>query len=221
MYKLFLSAIIILIFIASCGKKEIEKPIDMGFNYFPVEQSHFSIYYVDSIVWNDFTNSIDTFRYSVKLLIDSQYTDNEGRTSYWWKKYIKTDSTNFTFNSNYSITKTNSKVETLIENNRYVNLVFPLVIGTEWDYNSLNTNDATETICDDIDFQKTILNHTFDSCASIVYQDDINLIQELVHKEIYARNVGMIYKKQTAKNEKVTGTRGYSVEYNIKSYGKE
>jgi hypothetical protein len=217
---MFLS-ILFLSFLASCDKNEIEEPINMGFNYFPVEKSIYSIYEVDSIVWNDFTNSIDTFSYSVKLLIDSQFVDNAGRTSYWWKKYVKTDSTNFNFVSNYTIVKTNSRVETSVENIREINLIFPLYTGARWNSNSLNSNNATDAICDDIDFQKTILNTTYDSCASIVYQDDVSLVQEFVHKAVFSRDVGMIYKMQIDKILKTTGLRGYYVEYKLSSYGKE
>jgi len=220
MYKSIISIISVLIFLISCDKKETEEPINMGYNYFPVEQSIYSIYEVDSIVWDDFNNSIDTFSYTVKLLIDKQFTDNAGRTSYWWKKYIKTDTTNFIFSSNYSITKTSSRVETSVENIKEINLIFPLYAGARWNSNSLNSDKATDAICDEIDFQKTILSNTYDSCASVVYQDDITLTQEFVHKEIFARNIGMIYKKQIHKEEK-TGTRGYFVEYKLSSYGKE
>ena len=221
MYKWILFGIIIISFLTSCGKKETEEPVNMGYNYFPVEKSLYSIYEVDSIVWDDFNNSIDTFSYSVKLLVDSQFTDNAGRTSYWWKKYVKTDSTNFEFVSNYTITKTNSRVETLVENIREINLIFPLNAGANWDSNSLNSDDATDAICDEVDVQKVILNNAYDSCASIVYQEDINLVREIVHNAIFARNVGMIYEKKIFKVEKTTGLRGYLTEYKLISYGKE
>jgi len=221
MYKWILFGIIIISFLTSCGKKETEEPVNMGYNYFPVEKSLYSIYEVDSIVWDDFNNSIDTFSYSVKLLVDSQFTDNAGRISYWWKKYVKTDSTNFEFASNYTITKTNSRVESLVENIREISIIFPLSAGSKWNSNSLNSNKKTDAICDEIDFQKTILNHSYDSCASIVYQEDINLVQESVHKAVFARNVGIIYEKRLHKVQKTTGIRGYSTEYKIISYGKE
>jgi len=221
MNKSIISIISVLIFLISCDKNETEEPIDMGYNFFPVEQSIYSIYEVDSIVWDDFNNSIDTFSYTVKLLVDSQFTDNAGRTSYWWKKYSKTDTTNFSFSSNYSITKTSSRVETLVENIREINLIFPLYTGARWNSNSLNSNEATDAICDEIDFQKTILNNTYDSCASVVYQDDVSLSDEFVHKATFARNVGIIYEKRIQKVLKITGMRGYIVEYKLSSYGKE
>jgi len=221
MYKSIIFMFLVLLFLISCDKKETEAPIDMGYNYFPVEQSIYSIYEVDSIVWDDFNNSIDTFSYSVKLLIDSQFVDNAGRTSYWWKKYAKTDSTNYTFSSNYSITKTSNRVETSVENINEINLIFPLYAGARWNSNSLNSNTATDAICDDIDFQKTMLNNTYDSCASIVYLDDVNLAREFVHKAVFARNIGMIYEKRIHKEVKITGLRGYFTEYKIISYGKE
>ena len=221
MYKLIFITAFILGILSSCGKKETEEPINMGYNFFPIERGVYNTYEVDSIVWNDFTNSIDTFSFNIKLIVDSQFIDNAGRTSYWWKKYVKTDTTNFTFANNYTITKTDNRTETVIENIRYINLIFPMYAGAKWNSNSLNSDDATDAICDDIDFQQNILNHMYDSCASIIYKEEIDLVNELVHKEVYARNVGMIYKKQIHKVELISGLRGYSVEYKLSDYGKE
>ncbi len=221
MYRLVFLIVVTLVFLFSCGEKETEEPVDMGYNYFPVESSNYQIYKVDSIVWDDFNQSIDTFSLTVKLLIDSHFVDNAGRTSYWLKKYAKTNASDFTFLSNYSITKTSSRVETSIENIKEINLIFPLYAGAKWNSNSLNNNKATETICDDIDFQRTILTNTYDSCASIVYEDDVNLAREFVHKAIFARNVGMIYEKRIHKEVKITGMRGYHLEYKLMEYGKE
>jgi hypothetical protein len=193
----------------------------MGYNFFPIEKSNYSIYKVDSIVWNDYNTTVDTFSFEVKLRIDSAFTDNSGKQSHRWKKYVKTDSNQWVFNNNYTLTNSSQKVETVQENMRYIKLVFPVVAGTVWNSNALNTDVETSAIYSDVDYSTSILNINYDSCALVIYEEEVNLIQEFIHQEIYSRNIGMIYKKQVHKENKTTGLQGYFVEYKLKEYGKE
>jgi len=220
MNKLSYILIAIVIFLASCGKDEIEEPVDMAYDYFPVETGNYSIYKVDSIVWDDFNNTIDTFSFEVKLLVDEEFTDNAGRKSYWWKKSIKDDKGDFIFNNNYTITKTTDRLETVVENIRSLMLIFPFSAGSTWDFNALNSDEEKQAICTDFDYKTNILNKTYEKCASIQYVDDVNLIQEFEHEEIFARNIGMIYKKQVHKEQKTNGWRGYYLEYKLLENGK-
>ncbi len=210
---------LILLGFFSC-KKETGDPINMGFDFFPLEQSNYSIYQVDSIVWDDFNATLDTFHSEVKLLVDSAFIDNEGNPSYRWKKYVATDTMPFTFVANYTITKTNQNLETVEENMRYTKLIFPVIAGASWDYNAKNTGNAKSSQYSDVDYSTTILNHTYDSCALATYEEEVNLIQEFVHYAIYARNVGMVYSKEVHKQKLSTGLSGYSVIYQLKEYGK-
>jgi hypothetical protein len=220
MNKIAYIILLIVITLFSCGKNETEEPIDMGSNYFPVDVGIYSIYKVDSIVWDDFNSTIDTFSFITKLIIDEEFLDNAGRKANWWKKYVKNDSTEYKFISNYTITKTSQRLETVIENIRSIKLIFPFSAGSTWNSNALNNEEEKEAICTDFDYKTSILNKTYEKCASIQYFDEVNLIQEFVYEEIFARNIGMIYKKQIHKELKTNGWRGYFVEYKLIENGK-
>jgi len=72
----------------------------------------------------------------------------------------------------------------------------------------------------DVDYETSILNHQYDSCATVTYEDEVNLVQEFFYEEIYARNVGMIYSKHINKNDQsTTGLIGYSVVYQLIEHG--
>lgn len=215
--KGILILITIIAFAYSC-KKSDQETVNMGYNYFPLETNNYSIYQVDSIVWDDYNSSIDTFSYQVKLLVDSQYYDNENRLSYRWKKFTKTDTTQWAFNTNYSLTITNDRLESVQENMRYIKLIFPVVAGSSWDYNSLNIDPESDSQYSDVDYETSVLNNQYDSCATVTYEDEINLIQEFVFEEKYARNVGMIYSKHINKKKLTTGLQGYSVIYQLIEY---
>jgi hypothetical protein len=218
--KGFILLIALLAFAYSCKKSE-QETINMGYNYFPLETNNYSVYQVDSIVWDDYNSTIDTFNYQVKLLIDSQYYDNENRLSYRWKKFTKTDTTQWAFNTNYSLTITNERLESVQENMRYIKLIFPVIAGSNWDYNSLNIDDAADSQYSDVDYESTILGIKNDSCLTVTYNEEVDLIQEVIYEEKYARNVGLFYSRHTNKRKLTTGLQGYSVVYQLLEYGKE
>ena len=54
------------IFIFSCKKDKDIVVVDLGYNYFPDKKVTFVIYQVDSLFYNDFTSTIDTFQFQIK-----------------------------------------------------------------------------------------------------------------------------------------------------------
>jgi len=218
--KFYLLILLIIAFVFSC-KKETEEPIEMGYEYFPTEIGFYQIYEVDSVVWDDNNNSMYSFNYFVKLKIVDAFIDNTNNEAYRWRKSVKTDTTNWKFSNNYTLTKTSSSLESVIENNRFINLIFPVRAGGLWDYNAKNNNKAANSIYTDVAYSETIINNTFDECAKAQYEEEINLIQEFANYEIFAKNVGMIKRKHIHKETKINGVSGYNVEYNIIEYGNE
>ena len=205
--------------ITSCKKDVNLPPPNLGENYFPIVMGSWSIYKVDSISWNDFFTpvKIDTFSYYIKLKIDSQFIDNEGRETYVWRKYYKTDSTSWELTKNYTINKLSDRVETYEENMRVVKLAFPVKNTTTWDMNAFNTFDPTSSYYEDYDIPKTINFITYDSCAIVIHKDQETLIDKNYYKEIYARNIGLLHKYVVEVEKEVNGQwkRGYFYTYNI------
>lgn len=212
-------------FSISCKKDTALAPPQLGENYFPIIKGSWISYKVDSITWNDFYTpiKIDTFSYFIKLKIDTQFIDNENRETYVWRKYYKTDSTNWELTKNYSINKMAERVETLEENMRYVKLAFPVKNSTQWDMNAFNTLDATSSYYDEYDVPKTINFETYDSCVVVIHKDDETLISKDYFKEIYAKDIGLLHKNVIEIEKEVSGTwkRGYSYSYTIIDKGIE
>ena len=221
MNKVFsLMGILLLLAIFSC-KEETEEAVDMGYDYFPVAIGFYQIYKVDSIVYDDFSDKIDTFNYEVKMIVEEQINNDDNLRKFRWKKYTKTDTTDWKFSNNYAIDFNISNLQTVVEDTRYMNLVFPVSVGNSWNYNAMNTNDKLSSLYTDIEFDKIVLGENYTNCVEIVYQDEVNLIQEFVHTQTYSKNVGMIHRKDVYIEEKSTGTKGYDLEYQLMEYGQE
>lgn len=208
--------------LASCTK-EVEEPQDMGYDYFPVEQGLFISYEVQSIIWDDNNQTVDTSNYQIKMVIDTLFSDNMSRPSYRWIRYTKTDTSNWVYDHTFALTKTTDRLETVEGNNRYVRLAFPVRLGNHWDQNAFNTNDQLETKYIDVDVAKTILGINFSQCAIALIEDNSSLINEYYQEEIYARGVGMVQKIDTHIDKKITGeiSKGYKHIYRAYKYGKE
>ncbi len=212
----------LLIAFVSCAKEEEESP-EMGYDYFPTEQGLYISYEVQSIIWDDNNQTVDTTYYQIKMLIDTTFTDNMGRKSYRWNRYLKTDTSDWVYDHTYAITKSTARLETVEGNNRYVKLAFPVRLGSHWDQNAFNTKDKLETKYIDVDAPKTINNKSFSKCAIVLIEDNSSLINEYYQEEIYAKGVGMVQRTDIHINKEFTGeiTKGYKHIYKVYEYGKE
>ncbi|HET6989704.1 MAG TPA: hypothetical protein VFJ43_00195, partial [Bacteroidia bacterium] len=71
--------------ISSCKK---DHPVtDAGYNYFPNNIGHYCIYEVDSTVYDNFNHDTVHYRYEVKEVIESYFTDNMGRQAMRVERY--------------------------------------------------------------------------------------------------------------------------------------
>jgi len=216
----FLFFAIIMVSFYSCSK-EVEESPDMGSDYFPVEQGIFVSYQVESIVWDDNTQTVDTTHYQLRMLIDSTFMDNAGRTSYRWKRFLKTDTTNWEYDHTYAFTKTNSRLETIEGNNRYVRLAFPVRLGSKWDVNAFNTQGSLKASYIDIDVSKKIGNESFEKCAIALLEDNSSLINEYYQEDIYARGIGLVKRINKHIDKKFTGeiVKGYKHTFVVYEHG--
>lgn len=219
---LFFISILLIILAVSCKKDKVLPPVDMGYNYFPINIGHWVAYQVDSIVWDDFTQKIDTFHYKIKELVESEFTDAEGRITQRIERYIKiNDTSDWQIKNVYYWNRTPSVGEKTEQNIKYARLIFPVVKNEKWNgnmYNFFESQNYKYTYIDKADDYNGI---SFDSTLSVLQKDEEYAISKDYQEEIYARNVGMIYKRYTSVATKPTGeiTKGVDYQYVIISYG--
>ena len=214
--------ILISLWVVSCSK-ETADPVDMGFDYFPLEQGRWIIYDVRSIVWDDNDQSVDTTYYQLKTEIDTTFYDNLGRLSYRWNQYMKSDtSTRWYYTHTFALTRTPERLESVEGNNRFVRLAFPVQTSISWDVNAFNTQEPLNASYIDVGFSKNINGKDFGDCAQALLEDNTSLVNEYYREEIYGRGVGMLEKVDKHIDKELTGeiTKGYFVRYQIVSYGK-
>jgi hypothetical protein len=223
LYFIFL----ICIFCYSCSKDEENVIPNIGHDYAGLEVGKYVIYDVDSFFYDDFDQTIDTAIYQIKEVVDSKFIDLEEDTAFKIIRYRKeNDTTNWMLIDvwNSKLTATNfQKVE---ENIRLIKLIFPAKKDKTWNGNSMNNLSSMEYEYTSVDNSETIGATSLSSVLTVLQYEDINLVQERLFKEKYARGVGMVYKKSvdiTNTFNNSTGlwerSSGYDVTMTLSSYG--
>ncbi len=207
--------------IISCKKNKVEEAVDVGYGYYPVKVGNFIIYKVDSIVYNDFTGTIDTFNYQIKEVIESDFIDNQGRNTQRLERYRRAnDTSQWNIQDVWYSNRTSSTAEKVEENVRYIKLIFPVKSRQEWNGNKYNYLDPETYKYSNIHKPNDIVLHHFDSTITVIQKEELNLILDDYKIEIYAKNVGMIYKKFRHLEKLPDGTieKGVELTYTIQSF---
>ncbi len=187
-------------FIWSC-KKDAQTFSDPYYNYTPVGTGKYIIYDVDSIHFDDFTKTSDTFHFQLKELMSDPFVDLEGNDSYQLKRYVRDtsyadmdDKAGWTIKNVWYVTRTQKNYQRVEESFRYTNFIFPPIEGVTWKGNSYNTNPEWDFRCKNVHKKATINSYAFDSTVTVVQRNDSNAIDKTKYSEVYAANIGLVYR---------------------------
>ena len=224
---------ILFICFVSCKKDVITE--DVGYNYFPDKVGKYVIYDVDSSYQDDPSNLKTNVKFRVKEVIESTYTDNQGRPTLRIERYKKLydplvsyDSKPWVLSDVWSANRTAATAEKVEENVRFIKLAFPTKKNKKWDGNAYNTIqgwDNYKIISTDI--SDVVNNISFDSVTTVLQSNIDNLVTTTYGMEKYAKNIGMVYKKIVEYNKQKQNdslfvyddTTGYQYTMNVVSYG--
>lgn len=214
---LFFSAL----WFSSCNKEtNLSKP-DFVLNYFPLKVNQETIYNVDSTVYNDFNNSTTLFQFQLKDIVVSKFKDMEGYEAYRVERYKKTSTQDWFFQKLITRRIINNRAEEVLDNRRYVRLVFPPSLQSTWNGNLYNDLDIWRHEITDIDAPLTIGTNKLDSTLNIIQYKEVNLIREDIYLETYAKNIGLVVKEVKAIDKDIsTGRtrRGFMYKMQLDSF---
>lgn len=162
------------------------------YDYVQLDSGITYIYEVDSLYYDDFKETIDTYSYQVSETIKAPLDSG----SYEWLSKVLTnkDSTK-EGNTLFTSTMSDEDYQVFRNNKRIVKLKFPVRSGKTWDGNAFNyleertfryesTHQPFETPYDQ-----------FDSTVTVIEKDEGNLIEEHRKKVVYAKGIGKVYQK--------------------------
>lgn len=181
---------------SACKKKETSD-YDKGENYYPLKSGAYVIYAVDSTWYDDF--SLDTLQqvYQLKERCDTLFETAEGKTAMRIERYKRAQpGDDWGTPRIYWAYTENSYAIRAEENLLYVKLQFPVKKGTTWNSNRFNFKSSEDFRFEKVDADTTLNGIQFDSAAfaqsRASYESKIDKYKQL---EVYARNVGLVYKE--------------------------
>ncbi len=216
--KQYIAALILIVtvVISSCSREFIPpEDVELGKEYYPIHQNHMVEYQVDSIIYNDFTETTDTFNMQFRDEFADEFMDNQQRPSRVVHRYYRQDSTyEWVDLMTYYVTQTSFRTEVVENNFRFMKMVYPVKINTRWFGNSLiptNVNLEFQWL-KEWEYKYQNVNEGFDNglrffpaTVTILQADDVegnpnspnDFSAYTFSKEVYAKGVGLVYKELT------------------------
>lgn len=187
-------AILLLVVLVGC-KSDPPAEVDMGYAYYPGLVGSWVEYQVDSVRHFSGGNT-DTVRYQIHELLESVFEDEAGRSARRIERYFRVDSDqSWILKDVWMVVLTNRKVEKVEENVRFVRLTFPVKTGQFWDGNSLNDFNTWNYSYLQVGEAEAVGDWIFDDAATVEQEGAVNLIEQHRGKEIYAPDIGLVYKE--------------------------
>jgi hypothetical protein len=182
----------------SCSKDDDTKgTTGLTYSYFPVNVGHELIYDVELITKDEFSQIEDTVYYQLREVVESVFTDNQGRPTQRLERYTRpTDSDPWVISDVWTSNISSTLAEKKEENNTYIKLTFPVRTNRTWDGNSKNNQDELLYEYIEADIPGSVGPLAFDSTLTVLQEDEDNFIEKKYSVERYATNVGLIYKEQ-------------------------
>lgn len=204
MRRCFLFLVLIAVFIG-CSSEDPVNP-DLGLNYFPLTHGNRWIYQVEEIKINQAVENL--VNYDLRVTVTDSIKNSSGGYTYTLLRETRTsDSQAWQSLDTWSSTRLNNQMTQNESNTVFVKLMFPPGLGLKWngnEYNNLPNNgnlfngsesefytvtdfDQSITLATGQEYPKTMKIIQNDFTDAIVGRDE--------RSEIYARNVGLIYKE--------------------------
>lgn len=212
----------LIVLIISCKQtNQGNEEINLGLDYYPVKIGSTWIYTVDSIAYDNNTGvtTIDTFRYEYKEVISSNFSDVSGNTGQLLNRfYRKNDSSDWFQANNWTVLITKEKAERVEENIRFVKIAFPVAVNKRWNGNMYNAREVEQYRIINTNRGATYGNTFYHNTMLVQQAKELNAIEEIAKQEVYAQNVGLVYKLSDSINTQVSGSRGFRYRITLKSF---
>lgn len=211
-YYLFILSAILL----NACKPDEEVKLELGYDYFPVQEGKYIIYEVDSISHG---STDQNFHYQLKEVAQEYFIDDEGMAAMRLERYKRSnDSEEWQLKDVWTEKRTTTNAQRVEENLRVVNLVFPLENGRAWNGKAYQSSEQ-EFVMRNVHKPYSTEVLDFDSTLKVVQKNVVSLIREQIAFEVYAKGVGLVHKKIVDISTQSGISTGTTVEMKATEYG--
>lgn len=180
----------------SCDLGTIERarPED-GPAFAPIGPGRYVVYDVASVEHFELAEDIYRF-YQLKEVFVAPFTDPEGRESWRIERYIRPiGSQRWEIDSVWQARLDNGRYIRTENNTPFIRLAFPERAGLSWNGNAFNALGAETYRIEQFNQPFRVRNRSFNPTLTVLQQRDSSLIHRDFRYEVYAQEIGMVYKR--------------------------
>lgn len=171
-----------------------EVDTSLGKHYFPLKEGATYLYEVDSIVYNRFNQSVDTFQSQLRIRYLFFFEDSTGNPML----KVETDNPNIPFHTpgNRNVTALqlrNNQIVNYTDSGKVVKMTFPLRNSNQWNAHIYNTREPNWVEIQKHNQPFSVLGTEYPQTTTAVWNDFQTPVVDFTHHEVYAHQVGMIY----------------------------
>jgi hypothetical protein len=128
----------VILCICSCKKRTETYATDTVTDYLPLQVGKYISYRLDSTLFLSFGKRLETHSYQVKLEVNAQVQDNQGRPAYRIYRYIRDSAgtTSWQPDNTFIVTPLDNQIEYTEDNLRFIALHLPIKDGYTWKGNA-------------------------------------------------------------------------------------
>ncbi len=191
-----LSILSVFALFTSCQKDPEEpKDITFGQSFYPIQKGQFQTFFVKQTRFALNENPVTT-TYQLKEIIGDEFVGENGEKLHEVLRYVRPNGLeNFRLDSVFSVRKDDNVIVKMEHNIPYVKLDFPIEEGKTWNGNLFNSRLAKDYLAENVNTAKSVGGKNFDKTFTIIESQDSSLVDKNLRYEIYADEVGLIYKK--------------------------
>ena len=198
-----------LFFFLACAKTEKDShQTEMGYDYFPVVVGQYRVYAVDSIIFNN-SGAPDTLSGQIKETIVEKLGEGNSLKYRVLREFRASPNQAWQPNTVWWIVKEDNRIIQTEENLKFIKLVFPVKVNTDWDGNAFfDDRTIVKVGSENLEFFKEwdyqIKNIGAESVNGIAYDDVVTVEEANFETSIelrsstakYAKGIGLVERKQ-------------------------
>ncbi len=182
------------LFLLSCRSSETT-PISLALDYVPLTTGHFIVYDVTEQRFS-LTAAAVTNTYQLKETIGTSYTDVTGQPAFRLQRFRRANAQATWQTDSLWTARVDNRMTIRNENGAdFVKLIFPPADRSRWNGNKLNQFDEDTYELRNVNKPYSVGTQAFAETATVLQQNDSTLVSQDKRIEVYARQVGLVYKE--------------------------
>lgn len=188
-----------MLMVAACGDDETARLPDSA--YFPLRKGFYQIYSVEQTTYSAVNPAVHEV-YELKTEVADSFLNDMGTYTYViYRSKRLTQNDPWQFVESWSARTTPFQAVVTEGNISFIRLIFPASANSRWNGNALNTQGADEyTILQSGKAYQLVTGETLPDCVEVSQHDDYDVLERDERQEVYARNIGLVYKRSVVLN---------------------